>query len=44
LFIIRVAHIIIDKDIRITNVKVLEQSNNAYETYNSYYSKNTTSI
>ena len=38
------AHIRVDKDIRITNVKVLEQANNAYETYNSDYSKNTTSM
>ena len=38
------AHIRVDKDIRITNVKVLEQTNNAYETYNNDYSKNTTSM
>lgn len=31
-------------DIRITNLKVLEKSSGAYETYNNKYSKNTTSI
>ena len=38
------AHIRIDKNIRITDVKVLEQLNDAYETYSSDYSKNTTSM
>ena len=38
------AHIRVDKDIRITDVKVLEQTQGSYETYNSDYSKNTTSM
>jgi len=38
------AHIRVEKDIRITDVKVLEQTNGSYETYNSDYSKNTTSM
>ncbi len=38
------AHIRVDKDIRITDVKVVDQVNGAYETYNSDYSKNTTSM
>ena len=38
------AHIRVDKDIRITDVKVLEQINGSYETYNSDYSKNTNSL
>lgn len=33
-----------DNDIRVTNVKVLSQTNNAYETYNSKYTKDTTSM
>ncbi len=38
------AHIRVEKDIRITNVKVLEQENGAYETYNNDYSHDSTSI
>ena len=34
----------VNADIRITNLKVIEQSNGAYETYSSEFNKNSTSI
>ena len=34
----------ISSDIRITNLKVIEQTNGAYETYSSEYNKDSTSI
>ena len=33
-----------DNDIRITGVKIINQTNNAYETYNNKYTKETTSM
>ena len=38
------AYIRVDKDIRITDVRLSEQTHDAYEIYNSDYSKNTTSM
>ena len=38
------AHIRIDKDIRIINLKVIDQTQGAYETYKGAFSKDTTSI
>ena len=39
-----IAHLRIPADIRITNLKVIEQNNGAYETYSSEYNKDSTSI
>ena len=38
------AHIRVDKDIRITYLKIIEQTQGSYETYKSDYSKDTTCI
>ena len=38
------AHLRVESDIRITNIKMIEPSINAYETYKSEYSKNSTVI
>lgn len=38
------AYVRVDKDIRITGVKLIEQTNGAHETYNCDYSKDTTSL
>ena len=39
-----IAHLRIPTDIRISNIKVIEQTNGAYETYSSEYNKDSTSI
>ena len=38
------AYVRVEEDIRITNLKVLETTNGAYENYSSKYSKDTTSV
>lgn len=38
------AYVRVDRDIRITNIKQVTSENQGYETYNSKYSKDTTSI
>ena len=39
-----IANLRIPTDIRISNIKVIEQTNGAYETYSSEYNKDSTSI